>query len=213
MTHEIFTLGRDDAWRSIRGHNGQPCANFYIGDDFVFVNGALHWLGSSGMAQIKLCYFDVENEELGNLSLPCHVGGSQLGVLNDFLYLSDIRSLSHVNVWVMEDDIQTGAWTLKWVVKLPPLRVLSIPPAILDNIHDKSSYVKKTRLSYKRGGDDMTNVIRDALSKVLVHYYPVAGRLTTDSDGRLVVNCMDEGAVFVEAKAGSSRGVSAVIKG
>ncbi|KAH7849066.1 hypothetical protein Vadar_012448 [Vaccinium darrowii] len=42
---------------------------------------------------------------------------------------------------------------------------------------------------------------QEALSKVLVPYYPAAGRLTMDSDGRLVVHCTDEGAVFVEAKA------------
>ncbi|KAG5530885.1 hypothetical protein RHGRI_025737 [Rhododendron griersonianum] len=52
------------------------------------------------------------------------------------------------------------------------------------------------------GGGDVTEVVRDALSKVLVPYYPVAGRLTTDSDGRLAVDCNDEGAVFVVAKAG-----------
>ncbi|KAI8569156.1 hypothetical protein RHMOL_Rhmol02G0256800 [Rhododendron molle] len=52
-------------------------------------------------------------------------------------------------------------------------------------------------------GDDevLVGVIKNALSKALVHYYPVAGRLAMDSDGRPVVDCTGEGAVFVEAKA------------
>ncbi|KAH7842843.1 hypothetical protein Vadar_009721 [Vaccinium darrowii] len=74
MTLDVFTLGRDDTWRSIGGHNGRSFPRFYSGHDFLFVNGALHWLGS-GMASKFLCYFDVENEELGKLSLPSHLGG------------------------------------------------------------------------------------------------------------------------------------------
>ncbi|XP_058203343.1 omega-hydroxypalmitate O-feruloyl transferase-like [Rhododendron vialii] len=52
-------------------------------------------------------------------------------------------------------------------------------------------------------GDDevLVGVIKNALSKALVHYYPVAGRLAMESDGRPVVDCTGEGAVFVEAKA------------
>ncbi|KAG5562895.1 hypothetical protein RHGRI_005584 [Rhododendron griersonianum] len=52
-------------------------------------------------------------------------------------------------------------------------------------------------------GDDevLVGVIKNALSKALVHYYPVAGRLAVDSNGRPVVDCTGEGAVFVEAKA------------
>lgn len=49
--------------------------------------------------------------------------------------------------------------------------------------------------------EKLVEVLKSSLSKVLVHYYPLAGRLTTDSEGRLVVDCTDEGAVFVEAKA------------
>jgi len=49
--------------------------------------------------------------------------------------------------------------------------------------------------------EKLVETLKSSLAKVLVHYYPLAGRLTTDSDGRLVVDCTDEGAVFVEAKA------------
>ncbi|KAH7843399.1 hypothetical protein Vadar_016106 [Vaccinium darrowii] len=127
VTFDIFTLGRDDIWRSIGGHYEQQFPHFYVDDGFVFINGALHWLGLDRVS-IFLCYFDVEKEELGILSLPCDIGSmSYLGVLDDFLYLGDIRSSSDVNLWVMEDYIQTGAWSLKWVVKLQSLRMLVQP--------------------------------------------------------------------------------------
>ncbi|KAF7131690.1 hypothetical protein RHSIM_Rhsim09G0031400 [Rhododendron simsii] len=51
-------------------------------------------------------------------------------------------------------------------------------------------------------GEVLVEVIKNALSKALVIYYPVAGRLTFDSEGRMAVDCTDEGAVFVEAEAG-----------
>ncbi|KAH9328817.1 hypothetical protein KI387_000925 [Taxus chinensis] len=43
--------------------------------------------------------------------------------------------------------------------------------------------------------------IREALSKVLVYYYPFAGRLRNKENGDLEVECSGEGAVFVEAMA------------
>ncbi|KAL7114298.1 hypothetical protein ACP275_04G111700 [Erythranthe tilingii] len=43
-------------------------------------------------------------------------------------------------------------------------------------------------------------VLMAALSRVLVEYYPIAGRLTRDEDGRISINCTAEGALFVEAE-------------
>ncbi|KAJ0823989.1 putative benzyl alcohol O-benzoyltransferase [Helianthus annuus] len=55
------------------------------------------------------------------------------------------------------------------------------------------------------------NLLKHSLSKVLVHYYPLAGRLKTlqsshehehdddDDDDRLQIDCNGEGAVFAEA--------------
>ncbi|CAA7400553.1 unnamed protein product [Spirodela intermedia] len=45
-------------------------------------------------------------------------------------------------------------------------------------------------------------VMREALGRVLVHYYPLAGRVVLSSEGKLAVDCTGEGAVFVEADAG-----------
>ncbi|XP_061342944.1 omega-hydroxypalmitate O-feruloyl transferase-like [Gastrolobium bilobum] len=55
--------------------------------------------------------------------------------------------------------------------------------------------------STSRGNEDAAQVIKDALSKILVPYYPMAGRLTISSEGKLIVDYTGEGAVFVEAEA------------
>lgn len=46
-------------------------------------------------------------------------------------------------------------------------------------------------------------VLKDALSRVLVQFYPMAGRLGRDEDGRIEINCNAEGVLFVEAETPS----------
>lgn len=48
-------------------------------------------------------------------------------------------------------------------------------------------------------------VLKDALSKVLVPFYPVAGRLVASSgdNGRIDIDCNGEGVLFVEARSNS----------
>jgi omega-hydroxypalmitate O-feruloyl transferase len=48
------------------------------------------------------------------------------------------------------------------------------------------------------------HVIRHAISKALVYYYPFAGRMRENADGKLEVWCTGEGAVFVEGSANCS---------
>lgn len=55
--------------------------------------------------------------------------------------------------------------------------------------------------SEEKGNENAVAVIKDALSKVLVHHYPVAGRLMISPEMKLIVDCTGEGAVFVEAEA------------
>uniref|UniRef100_A0A1D1XQ04 Hydroxycinnamoyl-Coenzyme A shikimate/quinate hydroxycinnamoyltransferase n=1 Tax=Anthurium amnicola TaxID=1678845 RepID=A0A1D1XQ04_9ARAE len=43
-------------------------------------------------------------------------------------------------------------------------------------------------------------VLRESLAKALVHFYPMAGRLRRDPDGRVEIHCNAEGVLFVEAE-------------
>ncbi|KAJ4709555.1 Hydroxycinnamoyl-CoA shikimate/quinate hydroxycinnamoyl transferase [Melia azedarach] len=43
-------------------------------------------------------------------------------------------------------------------------------------------------------------LLKEALSKVLVPFYPVAGRFGRDENGRIQINCNGDGALFVEAE-------------
>ncbi|XP_076943590.1 shikimate O-hydroxycinnamoyltransferase-like [Bidens hawaiensis] len=48
------------------------------------------------------------------------------------------------------------------------------------------------------------NAMKKALADVLVSFYPMAGRLGRDETGRIVINCNNKGALFVEAESDSS---------
>lgn len=86
-----------------------------------------------------------------------------------------------------------------------------VPPAeetekglyFLSNLDQNIAVIVRTIYCFKsdsEGNERAVEVIKDALSKVLVHYYPLAGRLTISAEGKLIVNCGGEGAVFVEAE-------------
>nr|QQH14907.1 hydroxycinnamoyl CoA quinate transferase isoform 2 [Cirsium japonicum] len=47
-------------------------------------------------------------------------------------------------------------------------------------------------------------VLKKALADVLVSFFPMAGRLGIDGDGRVEINCNGEGVLFVEAEANCS---------
>ncbi|KAF8409722.1 hypothetical protein HHK36_005801 [Tetracentron sinense] len=53
----------------------------------------------------------------------------------------------------------------------------------------------------KKNSESASGVIKQALAKVLVHFYPLAGILTISSDGKLIVECTNRGVPFVEAVA------------
>ncbi|XP_071731789.1 omega-hydroxypalmitate O-feruloyl transferase-like [Rutidosis leptorrhynchoides] len=74
----------------------------------------------------------------------------------------------------------------------------------LSNLDQNLAVIVRTIYCFKseeKGNETAVEVIKDALAKVLVHYYPAAGRLTISPEMKLIVDCNDEGAVFVEAEA------------
>lgn len=74
----------------------------------------------------------------------------------------------------------------------------------LSNLDQNIAVIVKTIYCFKcddNGNERAGEVIKSALEKVLVHYYPLAGRLTISPEGKLIVDCNGEGAVFIEAEA------------
>lgn len=87
-----------------------------------------------------------------------------------------------------------------------------VPPAsetpkgfhYLSNLDQNIAISVKTLYYYNsesRTNQESYNVIKKSLSEVLVHYYPVAGRLTISPEGKIAVNCTGEGVLVVEADA------------
>lgn len=74
----------------------------------------------------------------------------------------------------------------------------------LSNLDQNIAVIIRTIYCFKsseHGNEKAGEIIRNALGKVLVHYYPLAGRLAISTEGKLAVNCNGDGAVFVEAEA------------
>ncbi|KAL6006493.1 histone H3.1 [Asimina triloba] len=110
----------------------------------------------------------------------------------------------------MEESNQNG---LEFIVKqgepalVPPAEATEKGLYFLSNLDQNIAVIVQTVYCFKadgKGNETATEVIKNALAKVLVHYYPLAGRLTISSEGKLIINCTAEGAVFVQAKANCS---------
>lgn len=59
----------------------------------------------------------------------------------------------------------------------------------------------RTFINSESKSEHPAEIIGDALGKLLVQYYPFAGRVRDADKGKLVVDCFGEGVLFVEADA------------
>ncbi|KAH1225710.1 hypothetical protein AAZX31_11G188200 [Glycine max] len=62
-------------------------------------------------------------------------------------------------------------------------------------------YVYEGNLDSPNGQLDPSHVIKEALSKAFVYYYPLAGKIVTFDDGKLGINCNADGIPFLEVTA------------
>ena len=69
---------------------------------------------------------------------------------------------------------------------------------IVPNIHTPSVYFYQSN-----GADNFfdAKLLKDALSRALVSFYPLGGRLKEDESGRIEIDCQGQGALFVEAES------------
>ncbi|RZC92802.1 hypothetical protein C5167_028060 [Papaver somniferum] len=79
---------------------------------------------------------------------------------------------------------------------------------LTSNIDQLSPIHVQTVSFYRRPAastDDFFNstVVKDGLSKVLVTYYPIAGRLKRNESGRAEIDCTGDGVIFIEAETDS----------
>ncbi|KAI3840699.1 hypothetical protein MKW92_012687 [Papaver armeniacum] len=70
----------------------------------------------------------------------------------------------------------------------------------LSNLDQIVPFTISTVYYFKSSSESLIKTIKDSFAKMMVYYYPFAGRLKISEDGKLVINCTGEGGVFVEAE-------------
>ncbi|XP_020232904.1 omega-hydroxypalmitate O-feruloyl transferase [Cajanus cajan] len=107
--------------------------------------------------------------------------------------------MANANISSTELNVKQGEPT-----RVHPSEETPKGPYFLSNLDQNIAVPVCTVYCFKsgsRGNEDAARVIKDALSKILVPYYPMAGTLVISSEGKLIVENPGEGAVFVEAEA------------
>ncbi|KAK4769884.1 hypothetical protein SAY87_030416 [Trapa incisa] len=74
----------------------------------------------------------------------------------------------------------------------------------LSSLDQAIPFPMRTIYAYKASSETVADVLKQSLAKALVYYYPLAGALTLDPEGRFIVDCNKRGVPFVEAVADCS---------
>lgn len=74
----------------------------------------------------------------------------------------------------------------------------------LSSLDQAIPFTMMTIYRYEKGSGNVGEVLKQALSKVLVLYYPLAGSMAISSEGRFIVELTKKGVPFVEAEADCS---------
>ncbi|KAL9250965.1 Shikimate O-hydroxycinnamoyltransferase-like protein [Drosera capensis] len=73
---------------------------------------------------------------------------------------------------------------------------------VVPSMHTPSVYFyKPTTTTMSHTSFFEPEVLKESLGRALVPFYPMAGRLRRDEDGRIEIDCNGEGVLFVEAEA------------
>lgn len=102
-----------------------------------------------------------------------------------------------------DDEVQKIESCFVQPSKMLPRQALWLSP--LDIIKASRGHTPLVHF-YQHGDDaaaDFFDVggLKKAMAKALVAFYPFAGRLTTDADGRPSIDCNNEGVLFVVARS------------
>ncbi|TKY73680.1 Omega-hydroxypalmitate O-feruloyl transferase [Spatholobus suberectus] len=124
-------------------------------------------------------------------------------ILIHFSLLTTSRAKDYSGSYVMANSIDLNVKQGE-PTRVQPAEETEKGPYFLSNLDQNIAVPVRTVYCFKsasRGNEDAARVIKDALSKILVPYYPMAGTLIISSEGKLIVDNPGEGAVFVEAEA------------
>ena len=111
--------------------------------------------------------------------------------------------LDRENVLLVKPSKPTSLWllSLSSIDNDPHLEIFCQTIHVYQSNVDSSYYDNHNCTSSFDGQVDITYVIKETLSKALVFYYPLIGKLEKNSDGKLHINCNEDGVPFLVATA------------